>query len=231
MFNLHFASVACIVLWMQLALIICLLCLSLSCLFQRKQSLQVIIMLPDRINLIFLSATTPNTVEFSDWIGRTKRRQVFVTSTNKRPVPLQHFLLHNDEVYKLMHAEGGYNPAGLAAAAKHEKDRGKPKPMSAENAKMAADRSAEKAAMAAQFAGKGGGGGGGGGGRGGGGGGGKGGGGRGGGGGGGGGGGPPAKPVAKNTGAAAGPKGVPNGTKAQWISLLHLLRNGGREEV
>lgn len=51
-------------------------------------------MLPERINLIFLSATTPNTVEFSDWIGRTKRRKVYVTSTNKRPVPLAHYLLH-----------------------------------------------------------------------------------------------------------------------------------------
>ena len=37
---------------------------------------EVIIMLPDRINLIFLSATTPNTIEFCDWIGRTKRRKV-----------------------------------------------------------------------------------------------------------------------------------------------------------
>ena len=33
-------------------------------------------MLPDRINLIFLSATTPNTEEFCNWIGRTKRRKV-----------------------------------------------------------------------------------------------------------------------------------------------------------
>ena len=40
-------------------------------------------MLPDRINLIFLSATTPNTVEFCDWIGRTKRRKVYVMSTAK----------------------------------------------------------------------------------------------------------------------------------------------------
>lgn len=71
---------------------------------------EVIIMLPDRINLIFLSATTPNTVEFSDWIGRTKRRKVYVTSTNKRPVPLQHYLLHDEEVYKLMQAEGGFLP-------------------------------------------------------------------------------------------------------------------------
>lgn len=37
---------------------------------------EVIIMLPDHANMIFLSATTPNTVEFCDWIGRTKRKPV-----------------------------------------------------------------------------------------------------------------------------------------------------------
>ena len=42
---------------------------------------EVIIMLPERINMIFLSATTSNTLEFCDWIGRTKRRPVYVTST------------------------------------------------------------------------------------------------------------------------------------------------------
>ena len=59
---------------------------------------EVIIMLPDHINMIFLSATTPNTLEFSEWIGRTKKRKVYVVSTPKRPVPLQHFLLYDDEV-------------------------------------------------------------------------------------------------------------------------------------
>jgi len=34
---------------------------------------EVIIMLPEYVNMIFLSATTPNTIEFSEWIGRTKR--------------------------------------------------------------------------------------------------------------------------------------------------------------
>lgn len=37
---------------------------------------EVIIMLPDHANMIFLSATTPNTVEFCDWIGRTKKKPV-----------------------------------------------------------------------------------------------------------------------------------------------------------
>lgn len=46
---------------------------------------EVIIMLPDYVNLIFLSATTPNTIEFSEWIGRTKRKPVHVITTNYRP--------------------------------------------------------------------------------------------------------------------------------------------------
>lgn len=39
---------------------------------------EVIIMLPDHVGMVFLSATTPNTVEFSEWIGRTKQRPVYV---------------------------------------------------------------------------------------------------------------------------------------------------------
>ncbi|XP_077986520.1 superkiller complex protein 2-like [Glandiceps talaboti] len=53
---------------------------------------EVLIMLPDHVNLILLSATVPNTMEFADWIGRTKRKKIFVISTLKRPVPLEHFL-------------------------------------------------------------------------------------------------------------------------------------------
>ena len=115
---------------------------------------EVIIMLPDRINLIFLSATTPNTVEFCDWIGRTKRRKVYLTSTNKRPVPLAHYLLHDNEVDKLMQAEGGFQASALDAAKQRQKDKLKPKPQSSENAKMKADRAGEKMANAAQAMGK-----------------------------------------------------------------------------
>ncbi len=53
---------------------------------------QVIILLPQHINLIFLSATIPNTQEFADWVGRIKRKKIHVISTMKRPVPLEHFL-------------------------------------------------------------------------------------------------------------------------------------------
>eukprot|EP00727_Mastigamoeba_balamuthi_P013488 m51a1_g8762 putative helicase ski2w (1240) ;mRNA; f:131606-136281 len=53
---------------------------------------EVIIMLPDHVNLIMLSATVPNAMEFADWIGRTKRKKIHVISTPKRPVPLEHYV-------------------------------------------------------------------------------------------------------------------------------------------
>eukprot|EP00123_Amoebidium_parasiticum_P012625 comp21482_c0_seq1/m.29748 comp21482_c0_seq1/g.29748 ORF comp21482_c0_seq1/g.29748 comp21482_c0_seq1/m.29748 type:complete len:1272 (-) comp21482_c0_seq1:29-3844(-) len=53
---------------------------------------EVIIMLPPHVNLILLSATVPNTYEFAEWIGRTKKKHIYVISTLQRPVPLEHYL-------------------------------------------------------------------------------------------------------------------------------------------
>ena len=39
---------------------------------------EVIILLPDHVNIIMLSATVPNTIEFADWVGRTKKRKIFI---------------------------------------------------------------------------------------------------------------------------------------------------------
>lgn len=60
---------------------------------------EVIIMLPEYVTLILLSATVPNTYEFASWVGRTKKKDIYVISTPKRPVPLQHYLWAN----KAMH--------------------------------------------------------------------------------------------------------------------------------
>lgn len=54
---------------------------------------ETIIMLPPHIGIIMLSATVPNAIEFSDWVGRTKNRPVSVVLTNRRPVPLKHHIL------------------------------------------------------------------------------------------------------------------------------------------
>lgn len=77
---------------------------------------EVIIMLPEHIGMVFLSATTPNHLEFSDWIGRTKKKKIHVISTTKRPVPLQHFLYAGKELFKLYDASHGYLPGAYSAA-------------------------------------------------------------------------------------------------------------------
>ena len=40
---------------------------------------QVIIMLPSHVNIVMLSATVPNVMDFADWVGRTKRKIIQVT--------------------------------------------------------------------------------------------------------------------------------------------------------
>ncbi len=45
-----------------------------------------------------LSATVPNYKEFADWVGRTKKKKIYVQMTEKRPVPLQHFFLYKDKL-------------------------------------------------------------------------------------------------------------------------------------
>lgn len=79
---------------------------------------EVIIMLPQYVNMIFLSATTPNTIEFSDWIGRTKRKPVHVIRTDYRPVPLSHHLWAGQKLHKIMEGKSGFLDKGYSDAAK-----------------------------------------------------------------------------------------------------------------
>src|SRR5277367_1630107 len=66
---------------------------------------EVIIMLPEHVTLILLSATVPNTYEFASWVGRTKKKDIYVISTLKRPVPLEHYLWSNKGLHKIVSAE------------------------------------------------------------------------------------------------------------------------------
>ena len=56
-------------------------------------------MLPAHVNLILLSATVPNVMEFADWVGRTKRKVQYVTT--KRPVPLEHSLYYGGQLFTI----------------------------------------------------------------------------------------------------------------------------------
>lgn len=69
---------------------------------------EVIIMLPEHVKLILLSATVPNTMEFAEWIGRTKKKNIYVISTLKRPVPLEHYLFVKNNIYKIVDAQKNF---------------------------------------------------------------------------------------------------------------------------
>ncbi|KAI6656623.1 Helicase SKI2W [Oopsacas minuta] len=51
---------------------------------------EVLIMLPQDVRIVMLSATVPNAEDFAEWVGQTKRANIHVIKTLKRPVPLRH---------------------------------------------------------------------------------------------------------------------------------------------
>ena len=65
--------------------------------------------LPEHISMVMLSATVPNYREFADWIGRAKQKRIFVQMTEKRPVPLQHFILYKDKLHMIKDEMGNVN--------------------------------------------------------------------------------------------------------------------------
>ena len=95
---------------------------------------EVLILLPDHVNIIMLSATVPNTMEFADWVGRTKKKKIYVISTLKRPVPLEHYLYTGnsgktrDERFLLQDANGrfltdGHRKAEIAKKSRENKSK------------------------------------------------------------------------------------------------------------
>lgn len=77
---------------------------------------EVIIMLPEHVTLILLSATVPNTYEFASWVGRTKKKDIYVISTPKRPVPLEHYLWADKAMYKIVDADKKFLDTGWMGA-------------------------------------------------------------------------------------------------------------------
>lgn len=77
---------------------------------------EVIIMLPQHVTLILLSATVPNTYEFASWVGRTKKKDIYVISTRKRPVPLEHYLWAGKAMHKIVDADKRFLDQGWKEA-------------------------------------------------------------------------------------------------------------------
>ncbi|CAH8627802.1 unnamed protein product [Schistosoma guineensis] len=99
---------------------------------------QIMIMLPKHVLLVMLSATVPNKLDFADWLGRVRGTEVHVVATNKRPVPLEHFLFtgmdgqrSKDHLHLIVDQAGQFNLPGYKQANRMlsgEKDVDKKKP-------------------------------------------------------------------------------------------------------
>ena len=75
----------------------------------------VIAMLPPHVGIILLSATIPNAIDVAEWVGRNRQQPVYLTGTDKRPVPLN-FYLHIGErtwddkpLFKLKEGAGAFD--------------------------------------------------------------------------------------------------------------------------
>ncbi|XP_023241330.1 helicase SKI2W-like [Centruroides sculpturatus] len=90
---------------------------------------EVLIMLPSHVKLVLLSATVPNTLEFADWIGRIKQKKIYVITTLKRPVPLEHHLYTGSggkskgELFMIVDAAGNFKTLGYNAALNAKQER------------------------------------------------------------------------------------------------------------
>ncbi|MCQ2819514.1 MAG: DEAD/DEAH box helicase, partial [archaeon] len=65
---------------------------------------ETIILLSNKINYVFLSATIPNAKQFAKWISKIKNQPCHVIYTEYRPVPLQHYIFPKggNGIYKVV---------------------------------------------------------------------------------------------------------------------------------
>lgn len=54
---------------------------------------EIFILLPSHITIVMLSATIPNLMEFNEWIGELKSRDIYIVKTARRPIPLEYYVV------------------------------------------------------------------------------------------------------------------------------------------
>lgn len=71
---------------------------------------ETIILLPDKVHYVFLSATIPNAMEFAEWICKIHSQPCHIVYTDFRPTPLQHYLFpaHGDGIHLVVDEKGTF---------------------------------------------------------------------------------------------------------------------------
>ncbi|XP_065904897.1 exosome RNA helicase MTR4-like isoform X1 [Dysidea avara] len=89
---------------------------------------ETIILLPDNVHYVFLSATIPNAIEFAKWICHLHKQPCHIVYTDYRPVPLQHYLFPAgaDGLYLVVDEKGNFREANFQKAMDKLNDGGQP---------------------------------------------------------------------------------------------------------
>lgn len=79
---------------------------------------ETMILLPDAVRFVFLSATIPNALEFAQWIAKLHNQPVHVVYTDYRPTPLQHYMFPtgSDGLYLVVDEQGRFREQNFQKA-------------------------------------------------------------------------------------------------------------------
>ncbi|XP_062509279.1 exosome RNA helicase MTR4-like [Corticium candelabrum] len=85
---------------------------------------ETIILLPDNVHYVFLSATIPNARQFAEWVCFLHKQPVHVVYTDMRPVPLQHYIYPAgaDGLYLVVDEKGEFREDNFQTAMTLVKD-------------------------------------------------------------------------------------------------------------
>ena len=77
---------------------------------------ETIILLPDNVHYVFLSATIPNARQFAEWIAHLHKQPCHVVYTDYRPTPLQHYMYPSggDGIHLVVDEHGDFREDNFA---------------------------------------------------------------------------------------------------------------------
>ncbi|GAM82830.1 hypothetical protein ANO11243_008160 [Dothideomycetidae sp. 11243] len=86
---------------------------------------ETIILLPDQVRYVFLSATIPNAMQFAEWVTKSHNQPCHVVYTDFRPTPLQHYFFPAgaDGIHLVVDEKGAFREENFQKAMSSIKDR------------------------------------------------------------------------------------------------------------
>ncbi|KAJ9138663.1 ATP-dependent RNA helicase mtr4 [Pleurostoma richardsiae] len=79
---------------------------------------ETIILLPDKVRYVFLSATIPNAFQFAEWIAKIHRQACHVVYTDFRPTPLQNYFFPagGEGIFLVVDERGNFKEKNFSTA-------------------------------------------------------------------------------------------------------------------